>query len=466
MTRPRNRAGCAARAGARDEIVLHERTIFALSSGAGRAGVAVIRISGRDAGAAVRSMTGRAPPPARRAALRALRVPETGEVLDQALVLWFPSPNSVTGEDVAELHVHGGRAVVDGALEVLSAYRGLRLAEAGEFTRRAFDNGRLDLTEVEGLADLIGAETAAQRRMALREMNGELGRLYDGWRERLLTCLARLEAEIDFPDEDLADDIAGQVGIEVSALAQEVAVFLDDRRRGERLREGLYVAIVGAPNVGKSSLMNRLARRDVAIVAATAGTTRDVIEVRLDLAGLPVTIADTAGLRETGDAVEMEGVRRARAQAAMADLTIAVFDATEVSAGGLSWVGTDMSDGETVTVINKTDLASPDTGGSLQCGALRVSARTGEGIEALIESVRVAAAERMAADDGLVLSRPRQRAALEEVKVELRRALTTEAVELRAEALRLGVRALGRVTGRVDVEDILDLIFAEFCIGK
>ena len=444
----------------------HDGTIFALSSGAGRAGVAVIRISGPEAGPAVRALTGGAPPPARRAALRRLRMPVTGEILDEGLVLWFPGPGSVTGEDVAELQVHGGRAVVDGVLEALSVCRGLRLAEAGEFTRRAFENGRLDLTEVEGLADLVGAETAAQRRLALRETSGELGRLYDGWRGRLVTSLARLEAEIDFPDDDLGGDIEAGVVAEISALEREIGVFLDDRRRGERLRDGLHVAIVGAPNVGKSSVLNGLARRDVAIVAATAGTTRDVIEVHLDLDGFPVTIADTAGIREARDAVEMEGVRRARARADMADIRIVVFDATEGTGGPCPWDGVGAGDDDSIAVLNKIDLMPPDRREVAGPWRARVSARTGEGMAALVDLVRVAAAERMAGDGGLVLSRRRQRAALEEVNGNLSHARIAGAVELRAEALRLAGRALGRLTGRVDVEDVLDSIFAEFCIGK
>ncbi len=444
----------------------HEGTIFALSSGAGRAGVAVIRVSGADAGAAVTALTGRPPPAARRAELRLLRAPETGEALDRGLVLWFRGPKSVTGEDVAELHLHGGRAVVDGVLEALSKCPGLRPAEAGEFTRRAFENERLDLTEVEGLADLIGAETAAQRRMALRETNGELGRLYAGWRERLLGSLARLEADIDFPEDDPREDAAAAVLAEVSSLEREIREFLDDGRRGERLRDGLHVAIVGTPNVGKSSLLNRLAQRDVAIVAATAGTTRDVIEVHLDLAGLPVTIADTAGLREAGDAVEMEGVRRARAQAGMADLRIVVFDATAADDAALEWDGGAESDGDTISVLNKVDLVPAEVVRDAGRGMLWISARTGEGIDALIEAMRQAATARMATGGGLVLSRPRQRAVLEAACAELRRAGEVAALELRAEALRMGARALGRVTGRVDVEDVLDAIFAELCIGK
>ncbi len=313
-------------------------TIFALSSARGRAGVAVVRASGPEAGAAIAALTGASPPAPRAAALRAINDPATGEPIDRGLVLWFPAPASVTGEDVAEFHVHGSRAVLDSLLLALGALPGLAPAPAGGFTRRAFDNGKLDLTEVEGLADLIDAETEAQRRQALRQMDGALGALYEGWREDLVRSLAHVEAAIDFPDEAVPEDLIDLVRPDLDRLAAAIRAHLDDSHRGELLRDGLSVAIVGAPNAGKSSFLNAVARREVAIVSAAAGTTRDVIEVRVDLGGYPVLLADTAGLREVVDAegcgdvavdpVEAEGMRRALARAEQADLKIVVIDGT------------------------------------------------------------------------------------------------------------------------------------------
>jgi tRNA modification GTPase len=273
-------------------------TIFALATAPGRAGVAVVRVSGPKTALVLKAFTGNDSFRPRVASLRTLRDPRNREALDDALVLWFPGPRSFTGEDVAELHLHGGRAVVAGVVEALGALPGLRVAEPGEFTRRAFENGKLDLTAAEGLADLVDAETSAQRRQALRQMEGALGRVYEGWRERLTRALAHIEADIDFPDEDLPTGVADAVRPVLDTLVAEIQAHLEDGRRGERLREGLHIAIVGAPNAGKSSLLNALARREAAIVSARAGTTRDVIEVHLDLGGFPVVLADTAGLRE------------------------------------------------------------------------------------------------------------------------------------------------------------------------
>src|SRR5690606_16468341 len=298
-------------------------TIFALASAAGRAGVAVVRLSGSTASRALETLSSQPLPSPRRASLRRLH-DSAGERLDDALVLWFPAPHSYTGEDVVELHLHGGRAVVRDVLEALAAVPGLRPAEPGEFTRRAFDNGKLDLAEVEGLADLIDAETAGQRRQALRQLDGGLSALGEGWRARLVRILAQLEADIDFPDEDLPERVAAAVAPGIEELANEMRRHLDDGRRGEILREGFHIAIIGPPNAGKSSLLNWLAQRDAAIVSDTAGTTRDVVEVRLDLGGWPVIVADTAGLRETAETVEREGIRRARARAEAADLVIAL----------------------------------------------------------------------------------------------------------------------------------------------
>ena len=305
-------------------------TIFALSSGHGRAGVAVIRVSGPMAGVVIERMAAPRPKP-RFAAFRTIAHPGSGEVLDQALVLWFPAPKSETGEDMAELQVHGGRAVIAGVLGAIGSIAGCRPAEPGEFARRAFENGKLDLTGIEGLADLIDAETAAQRRQALRQADGALARLYGGWRAELIEAMALLEAAIDFSDEgDVAHDAETMARAKVAALADAIARHLDDGHRGELVRDGFQVVLAGAPNSGKSSLLNALARRDVAIVSDEAGTTRDIIEVKLDLEGLPVVVSDTAGIREAAGKVEQEGIRRALQRAKQADLVVWLVDATEV----------------------------------------------------------------------------------------------------------------------------------------
>ncbi|HEY7688319.1 MAG TPA: tRNA uridine-5-carboxymethylaminomethyl(34) synthesis GTPase MnmE [Dongiaceae bacterium] len=439
-------------------------TIYAPATAPGRAGIAVVRLSGPRAMAALRRLAGEPPTP-RRAVLRSLRHPLTGAELDRALVLAFPAPNSFTGEDMAELHLHGGRAAVRAVLEALAACDGLRPAEAGEFTRRAFEHGKLDLTAAEGLADLVNAETEAQRRQALRQLRGELGELYEAWRGRLLTALARIEAYIDFPDEDLPPHLAEQTREVLSAVLAEVDRHLQDERRGERLREGLSVAILGPPNVGKSSLLNALAGRPAAIVAAQAGTTRDIVEVRLDLGGYPVTVADTAGLREALDEVEIEGVRRAKSAARTADYKILCVDAREypdVDAQLEPLVNADA-----LFVVNKCDLVAPRVFAPL-CDrpALGVSALTGAGIDALLAALTEAVIERAGLAETPSLTRERHRRALEDCRIALQRALTAASPELLAEDLRLAVRAIGRITGRVDVEDLLDVIFSEFCIGK
>jgi tRNA modification GTPase len=436
-----------------------DATIFALASGAGRAAVALLRLSGPGTAGVVAALAGSLPPP-RHASLRRLRDPRTAELLDQALVLWFPGPASYTGEDSAELHLHGGPAVIAGVAEALVA-AGARPAEPGEFTRRAFLNGRMDLTAAEGIADLIAAETAAQRRQALRQAGGALATLYGGWAARLTALLARQEAFIEFEDEDLPAGLDDAVALAGAALRAEIAAHLADAGRGERLREGLLVAILGAPNAGKSSLLNALAGREAAIVSARAGTTRDVVEVRLDLAGVPVTLADTAGLREAADEIEAEGVRRARRRAEEADLVIAVFATDRApDAATLAWV----TPGSLV-LANKLDLAAApaEIGGIVPLG---ISARTGAGLDAL----RARLAEEAAARAGLAaeatLTRPRHRAALAEAAGWLAELDTAPLPELRAEALRAALRAIGRITGRVGVEAVLDAVFGEFCIGK
>ena len=435
----------------------HEDTIFALASGGGRTAVAVLRISGEKSGALLDALCGRRPPP-RRASLRRVR-DASGETLDQALALWLPGPGTYTGEDSAELHLHGGPAVIEAVAEALIA-TGARPAEAGEFTRRAFFNGRMDLTAAEAVADLVEAESAEQRRQALRQMEGALGALYEDWSQRLMRVLAQQEALIDFPDEDLPADVARLLATEMATLAAEIAAHLNDNRRGERTREGLRIAIIGPPNVGKSSLINRLLARDVAIVSDLPGTTRDALEARLVLGGMVMTVIDTAGLRETEDRIEAEGVRRARARAAEADIVLAMHDASQpeavLDAAAMPHAG------EVILVANKLDLASGRDIGD----AIGVSALTGQGLERLSDAL-IAAGRRLTARTGPPpLTRPRHRAALEAALAALTRAMAEPSEELRGEELRIALRMIGRVTGRWGVEEILGEIFSRFCIGK
>jgi tRNA modification GTPase len=444
-------------------------TIFAPATAPGRAAVTIVRLSGPAAGDVCRRLTGRSPPAPRRAVLRRMHEPQNGGAIDEGLVLWFPAPASFTGEDVLELHVHGGRAVIAALLDALSGIADLRPAEPGEFTRRAFLNERLDLTAVEGLADLVEAETRAQARQALRQLDGALGRLYECWRQTLLSALGRLEAEIDFaPEEEVPEDLLEAVRPDVHRLSAEIAAHLADGQRGERLRAGLTIAVLGPPNAGKSSLVNRLARRDVAIVTPSPGTTRDVLEVHLDLAGYPVTLLDTAGLREAADLIEAEGVRRARAHAEHSDLRLIMFD-------GATWPDLDpatlaMVDELAVIVVNKCDLAVlPERLGVAGRAALAVSCLTGDGLAALLEALTERAQGLLGSGGEPLLTRARHRVALQGAAEALARfsgAPEHTELALLAEDLRLATRALGRITGRVAIEDVLDRIFAEFCIGK
>ncbi len=592
-------------------------TIFALSSGRGPAAIAVVRISGPRAGEALKSLTGKALPAPRQAAFARVRDPQTQETIDEALALWFPGPRSETGEDTAELQLHGGRAVIAATLAALGKLESLRPAEPGEFTRRAFENGKLDLTAVEGLADLVAAETQGQRAQALRQMQGLLGKRAESWRERLIRALALVEARIDFSDEaDVPEELAGPALAIARGLAGEIEAALADGHRGERLREGLVVAIAGPPNAGKSTLLNRIARREAAIVSPYAGTTRDVIEVHLDLGGLPVTLLDTAGIRETDDPVEKEGVRRARERAAAADLVLWVVDASDAgsvsaaarqtegqepptsppviaeaargaavrnpgaaSAGGsgsspgsaartpptaepqrsagneglpeaargagvrdgaapppaVSGTGAELrgrpagAPQDDMKLAGEPPSAPPEQGPhpvqppiwlirnkiDLLQGAKRnessslysatkneqkdqsnnelkhmvnrrltqrnehrfgrneqefvISATTGEGFEPLFAALAAHADGFLAGAEPALVTRERHRRVLEDALAALRRALMPELAgreDLLAEELRIASRALGRLTGRVDVEDILDVIFRDFCIGK
>ena len=437
-------------------------TIYALSSGSGVAGVAVIRVSGANVGVVIERLRFGVLQP-RLARLVRIADPDTGEAIDSALALYFAEPASYTGEDVLELHVHGGRAVVAAVLGALSQIEGCRLAEAGEFTRRAFHKGKMDLTEAEGLADLIAAETQVQRRQALRVAGGSLRVLYESWRAQLIEAMALMEAALDFADEaDVAADAVHQAETRVGDLRSSISAHLDDGRRGEIMREGYRVVIAGPPNAGKSSLLNALAHRDVSIVSAEPGTTRDVVEIRLDLGGFAVVVSDTAGIRaDPTGTVEREGIRRSFARSAEADLVLWLIDAgapLPSPADELLRQGV-----EVIPILNKTDLGVP----AGIPAAAAISTRTGDGLPGLLDLIANRAANRLEPGEAPLITTTRQRALIQETRANLDRFLAgNEPPELRAEDLRLAAGALGRITGRVDAEDVLNRVFGAFCIGK
>jgi len=447
-------------------------TIYALATAHGRAGIAVIRISGP---AADPALTKLAPKLAELPAPRYVQRVSLFETesnfeqdpvqIDDALAVRFLGPNSFTGEDVVELHVHGGHAVISALMTSLLSIEGLRPAEPGEFSRRAFENGKMDLTAVEAIADLVDAETSAQRQQALTQMGGALAKVYDGWRERLVKAMAFAEASIDFSEEDIPEDLTCQSLEALKALAQEINEHLSDNNIGERIRDGFRIALTGAPNVGKSSLLNALAKRDVAIVTDIAGTTRDVIEVPMDLSGYAAVIIDTAGIRETDDIIEREGVRRALDQAASADLKLHLVDS--VKAAKIA-----VRDANTIVVMNKCDLMSGSETSMALDDVQRLSLKTGDGLERLIKemSVRISVQAIHRSKASAPLTRARHRHALEECVDALNRAIASSVagadVEMMAEDIRVAAQALGRITGRVDVEELLDRIFSDFCIGK
>jgi tRNA modification GTPase len=443
---------------------LPDQTIFALSSGRAPSAIAIIRVSGPQAHAAVQRFCGKLPAPrlAHVATLRDL----DGSALDESVTLWFPALQSATGEDVAEFHVHGGRAVIAAMFDALGSIDGLRPAEPGEFTRRAFENGKLDLTEAEGLDDLIHADTDRQRRQALRHLKGLLGEKAESWRQQIIEASALVEAGIDFSDEgDVSSELIAPALKKITALKSEIEEVLAASAQSERLREGLNVAIAGPPNAGKSTLLNRLARREAAIVSPHAGTTRDIIEVHLDLDGYPVTLIDTAGVRDTHDPVEQEGVRRARDRARTSDLVLWLVDANDEIAPTLA--GTD--DHAPVWIVrNKVDLAPAKGGEGDTSSRFDISAARGDGVPALIAALVSYAQDFFGSGEMALVSRARHRNLLLETISALGRAeqASERGDELLAEELRIAIHSLGRLTGRVDVEDILDIIFREFCIGK
>ncbi len=431
-------------------------TIYALSSGAVPAGLAVIRISGPKVEDVVRSMVS-GTVPARTTSLRTIRT-RNGDVLDNGLVLFFPGPNSFTGEDVVEFHLHGGRAVVSAVYRELSAFDGMRQALAGEFSRRAFENGKLDLLEIEGLADLISAETEMQRRLALEQSSGGLSLIYEAWAKRLTRGRALIEAELDFPDEDdVPGSVSDQVWSDMTELAKEIRHHLGMAKTGEIIRDGFKVVIAGLPNAGKSSLMNALVRRDIAIVTDIAGTTRDVLSTDLDIDGFLVKLYDTAGLRETEEVVEREGIRRARTAMDAADLVIYIEDMSVPSEN-------DRVPSSALRVGTKADLP----GVSSKPYDVRISVETGAGLDELRQTIGDRLREMVPPHSLAIPTRTRHNDSLAECIAAIERAVANDHVDLdiRAEELRMAGAALGRITGRVDVENLLDIIFGEFCIGK
>lgn len=446
-------------------------TIFAPATAAGRAAVAVVRVSGPRSGAAVLALTkaggGDLPEP-RRASVRRL-FDGQGRPIDEALVLWFPGPGSYTGEDSAEFHLHGGTAVV-GALVDALAQLGLRLAEPGEFTRRAFENGKLDLAQAEAVADLIDAETEGQRRQALEQLGGRLSEVQARWREALTEALAMFEAAVDFPDEEVPADVAARARPVLEELAGEIEAAAADVARGERVREGFRIALVGAPNAGKSTLLNALVGREAAIVTAQPGTTRDVIEVPMVLGGYKVLLADTAGLRDTDEEIEAEGVRRARAWAEAADLRLWLVDGSSAEIPGLP----DEVGGGDLCLITKRDLPVGPAGAwaaevarRMGLAAAEVTARGPSDMAWITRTLTERVVDALGGAETPAATRLRHRELLAEAASRLRQALDQdEHLELAAEDVRLAARALDRITGRIDPEAVLGKIFATFCIGK
>jgi tRNA modification GTPase len=443
-------------------------TIMALSTGVGGT-LAIIRLSGPQAAAAITALTRKELPEPRFAQFAQLFHPATGKLLDEAVCIYFKAPNTFTGEDSAEIQMHGGRAVIQSVLQALrdTQLPGLRYAEAGEFSKRAYLNGKIDLTKAEAIADLISAETESQAELALVQLGGALHDQYERWRHQVIRILAYAEAHIDFVDEeDVPPEVFATIIPQIEKLITDLRAHLDDKGLGERLREGFVVTLIGAPNAGKSSLLNALAKRDVAIVTPTAGTTRDMIEVPLNLSGLPVIIVDTAGLRDTDDAIEAEGVRRARARAAAADLVLALFDATLPDD-----ITTRQAAGNNaLAVYTKSDLLSDAS--QVPSQGIVISTKTGGGMQDLLEKITERLREQIAPlqnRETPLLTRARHRDTAQQALDHLQRCIANindAPIELTIEDLRLAARDLGRLTGRVDVEDLLDVIFRDFCIGK
>ncbi len=442
-------------------------TIYALSSGPGISGIAVIRISGTKTEEVILSLTNSSLPIVKTATLKKLINPKNGELIDEGLVIMFKAPNSYTGEDMAELHVHGSKAVVQEILNVLEEFNGCRLAEPGEFTKIAFQNNKINLLKAESIGDLIAAETELQRKQALRIMTGDSSKKFNFWREELIKILADIEAKIDFPDEDIPENLYVNIKNKCEKIMKEIKATLDDNKAGEIIREGFKIAIIGPPNVGKSSLLNYLSKREVAIVSEKAGTTRDVIEIYLDLEGIPIIISDTAGIRDSSDEIERKGVKLAINRAEDADLIITLLDPKNLDFKGLF---DDKKDGKSIIAINKSDL------GSINLKSLDskitpyiISIKDDKNVDKLIEAVKSKLKKQFLNTDNVLITRSRHRFHLKECNKNLKKFLekkNNQDFDLAAEDLRLSIRHLGTIVGKVDVEEILGSIFENFCIGK
>lgn len=447
---------------------MDNKTIYALSTVYGKSGVAIIRISGDSALEVIKQMTklnsNKVKP--RYAYFTDLLDIVSHETLDKVLVLYFKAPYSFTGEDIVEIHTHGSKAVISSVINSLSKIENYRLAEPGEYSKRAFYNGKMDLTEAEGLADLIDSETAEQQKYAIRQMEGGLKNLYDAWRNDLLKTLAHLEAFIDFPDEDIPSSVVDIMMNNVFKLQTEIEKHLNSDNIGERLREGFRVVIVGAPNAGKSSLLNTIVKRDAVIVSDIAGTTRDAIDVHLDIKGYPVMFTDTAGLRETNEEIEQKGIDIALNKIKDADLIVCLFDASKDSVQQFENIEKEFKN-KVIYVANKSDTLNNEQCSNLEKqGCVVISAKHKHGIETLLEVISKNIEDRFTSNSNLLITRRRYREALEETIENLASFNLNKDIELSAEDLRLAARGLGKITGRIEVDDILDKIFGDFCIGK
>ncbi len=444
------------------------QTIYALSTVYGKSGVAVIRVSGNEALKVVELMTDidvKSIKP-RYAYFAKLHNLDKTESLDQSLVLYFKAPHSFTGEDIVEFQTHGSKAVIASVMNCLSQIEGFRMAEPGEYSKRAFYNGKMDLTEAEGLADLIDSETSEQQKYAMRQMEGGLKNLYESWRAELVKMLAHLEAFIDFPDEEIPASVIDNMQNTVFKLEKEIKSHLNGDSIGERLREGFRVAIVGAPNAGKSSLLNAIVKRNAVIVSDIAGTTRDAIDVHLDLNGYPVMFTDTAGLRETEEEIEKKGIDIAYGKIHDADLVICLYDASVDTVHVFDKIKDSLKN-KALFVANKCDKLTSEQCSELEkSGCLVISAKQKQGVDKLLQAISKNIQERFTSNSNLLITRSRYREALQDVLENLQNFGFNKEIELTAEDIRLAARALGKITGRIEVDEILDKIFGDFCIGK
>ena len=442
-------------------------TIYALSTGPGVSGIAVVRVSGKEAAEVVKQLTGDDLPVPRVAVLKKLKNSNTNEMIDEGIVLWFPGPNSYTGEDLAEFHVHGSRAVVSALHSSISGIKNCRLAEPGEFTKLAFQNGKINLLKAEGIADLVSAETEIQRKQAVEIMSGKSSDKFTSWRAKLLKILAHVEAKIDFPDEDLPKDTLDEIQKTSNQVSKEIEKVLDDQKVGERIREGFKIAIVGPTNAGKSSLLNYLSKRDVAIVSEIAGTTRDVIETHLNLDGYPVVVSDTAGIRESKNEIEKKGIKLALNRAEDADLKLIIVDAKSVD---FTSVLKELIDENAILVVNKSDLIAGNINKELQKhDHILVSIKNNLNLDKLILKIKKKLENKFISYGDILITRERHRQHLEQCISHLKNFKNkngSEDYDKAAEDLRLATRHLGMIVGKVDVEEILGSIFNDFCIGK